>query len=119
VPDEVLLIRMDCSSTRHPQVGRFVHHGHSWVLTGASRQRPGSSFDSGRSRDHGVRTGSFVTAADYPGCPSCKSHSFVRCSRCESLACWGESLPLFHCPTCGASGPVQGTIESLRGTGRD
>jgi len=124
MPHDVLLVRMDCSSTRHPQVARFVRGGEAWILVGVSLQRPGSSFGeagshAGRGPDSPEATGQFLTDQSYAGCPSCGSDAFVRCGRCHELNCWDRSWPRFDCPRCRNSGPVSGEITSLHGSGRD
>ncbi len=121
---EALLVRLDCSSTSHPQVARFVRQGEDWVLAGVSLQRPGSSFgESGGDRPYrGPReeqSGRFLMTDAYPGCPSCGADAFVRCGRCAETSCWDHTWPMFHCPRCGNSGPVEGEITSMHGTGRD
>lgn len=110
----VILVSLTCSSTRHPGVGRFVWHEHSWVLHGVSRQRPGCTLPSS---DGETLSGSFQIPEDYPGCPSCRADNFVRCHMCANLGCWDSSWELFMCPTCGRSGPVSGYIDSISSLG--
>ena len=44
--------------------------------------------------------GNFYSTEDFPGCPYCKSKSFVKCNKCYKLACWnGEAV--IDCPWCG------------------
>jgi hypothetical protein len=124
MPVETLFVRMDCSSTRHPQVARFTWQGQEWALAGVSLQRPGSTFGNSHperpfGRGGPEQSGQFVLGESYRGCPSCGSDSFVRCGRCHELACWDRSWPRFDCPRCGNSGPVSGTIDSVRGSGQD
>lgn len=107
---DVIFVGVACSTTGHPQVGRFVWDGRTWLLVGASRQRPGSILppDGGQEQ-----RGSFDTAPSYPGCPSCGAMAFVRCGRCGQLGCWERSREIFECPHCGNRGPVTETIDSI------
>jgi predicted RNA-binding Zn-ribbon protein involved in translation (DUF1610 family) len=108
---DVFLVNLTCSSTRHPGVGRFVWTGESWVLQAASRQRPHTAIPASDARQ--ARTGTFGVADGYRGCPSCGSTSYVRCGRCEQLACYDYSWPQFSCPTCGITGSVTQGIDSI------
>lgn len=107
---DVLLVSLDCSSSGHPQVGRFTWDGTTWVLVGVSRQRPGASplGEAGQGFH-----GSFAVASGYPGCPSCGASRFVQCGKCARLACWDPSWETYLCPHCGTSGPVGGTIDTI------
>jgi hypothetical protein len=109
-----LFISLVCCHTRNPGVGRFVWTGSYYSLVGASRQRPGSVVpDEGQEQIEAE----FTTAPDYQGCPGCGAGGFVRCGRCLRLACWEDSWEIFHCPRCGNSGPVTGTIDRLSDLG--
>lgn len=111
---QALFISLVCSHTRNPSVGRFVWTGSGYALVAASPQRPGSTTpDEGR----GQIEAEFGTAADYPGCPGCGASGFVRCGQCTKLACWESSWEVFHCPRCGNSGRVTGTIDRLSDMG--
>ena len=62
--------------------------------------------------------GSFQLTPDYPGCPHCGSRSFYQCNGCSSLVCWDGESRWVTCPSCGGSGPLEGTITEMR-TGGD
>ena len=113
--ENVLLVGLTCSSTGHPAVGRFEWDGQAWVLEGASRQRPGSRLPASDSTPS--RHGRFRLAPEYGGCPSCGADSFVRCRVCHELGCWDRTWPLFNCPSCGNSGPVEGYIDFVKPVG--
>jgi hypothetical protein len=83
-------------------------------MVGASRQRPGSEFVGD---DTSSVTGTFMTAADYPGCPSCGASNFATCGKCARLSCYDDTWPEFHCGSCGNSGPITGHIQELRSLG--
>jgi hypothetical protein len=110
--ENILLVSLTCSSTGHPAVGRFEWSNGAWYLTAASRQRPGSVIPEEDARS--ARQGQFMMAAEYPGCPSCRADSYARCWVCHNLACWDRTWPRFDCPSCGRSGPVEGTIDSVK-----
>lgn len=110
---DVFLVSLYCSSTGHPQVGKFTWNGTAWLLVGVSRQRPGTSLPEESGQAGGEHHGSFNTASGYTGCPSCGSSAFVRCGGCARLACWDRTWDIFRCPHCGNSGPVSGNIESI------
>jgi hypothetical protein len=107
-----LLANVTCSSTRHPGVGRFRQVGRDWELVGVSRQRPGSVLPPGGPSTTAAM-GAFTVTKSYPGCPSCHADNFVRCGRCQCLACWDTTWPTFSCPSCGNSGPVEGSITEI------
>jgi predicted RNA-binding Zn-ribbon protein involved in translation (DUF1610 family) len=108
---DTFLVSFTCSSTGHPAVGRFAWLEGSWLLVGASRQRPGTTLPPEDSAQ--TRTGRFGLAADYRGCPTCRADDYVRCGACRQLACYDNSWPMFTCPTCGNGGPVSGGIDSV------
>ncbi len=110
MPEQPILANVTCSATRHPGVGRFGRQGANLELKGVSRQRPDSVLPMSGSQTQATDGGSFTISADYRGCPSCGADNVVRCSRCHQLACWDSSQPVFHCPSCGKSGPVTGVI---------
>lgn len=110
---DVLLVSLDCSSSGHPQVGRFTWDGTTWVLVGVSRQRPGASAPK---ETGGKYQGSFAIADAYSGCPSCGASQFVQCGRCARLACWDPSWATYLCPHCGDSGQVDRTIDAISTT---
>lgn len=112
--ETVLFIGLSCCHTRMPGVGRFVWNGTAYALVAVSRQRPGSTPPV---EPRGQIQAAFVTTPDYPGCPGCGARSFVRCGRCQRLGCWEDSWAIFHCPTCGNSGPVSGVIDRLSDLG--
>ena len=109
-----VLASVTCSSTRHPGVGRFRQVPRGVELVGVSRQRPGAVLPEGS----GLRvTGEIFTGEGYRGCPSCRADSIVRCGACGRLGCWDNSWELFHCPSCGNSGPVGGVITEISSLG--
>jgi hypothetical protein len=109
-----LFVSLVCSSHGQPAVIRFRFDGSVYEAVGASRQRPGSVLPSdGRGAVHG----SFTIASGYAGCPHCGADDFVRCGHCHELGCWDSTWEVFHCPRCGRSGPVEGTIDGLSGLG--
>jgi hypothetical protein len=110
----VIFVALTCSATRHPGVGRFVRDEDGWALQGASRQRPGTTIPASDGR---AASGTFYSADDYAGCPSCAATGFVRCAACSNLGCWDERSTMFTCPTCGRRGPVAGTIDSIASMG--
>jgi hypothetical protein len=115
VNPEVLFVSLVCSHTQAPSVGRFVLSGSSYLLVGASRQRPGSVIPSDHQQQH--IEAQFGTAPGYTGCPGCGADGYVRCGQCHGLGCWDRSWEMFHCPRCGNSGPITGTISDLSDLG--
>jgi hypothetical protein len=111
-----LLANITCSSTRNPGVGRFRRVGPDWELIGVSRQRPGSVLPPSGPSTASAK-GAFVVTEAYRGCPSCHADNLVRCGQCTSLACWDTSWPTFSCPSCGNSGPVEGSITEISSLG--
>lgn len=55
--------------------------------------------------------GSFAIGRDFPGCPSCESNSFFKCS-CGKIACWDEARQV-TCPWCRQVIQLSGAIDSL------
>ena len=49
--------------------------------------------------DRNTITGSFATDPDYPGCPYCKKHGFVRCN-CGKISCYDSANESAHCYWC-------------------
>jgi hypothetical protein len=112
--DEAMFVSMVCSSTSRPAVIRFRWSGQAYEALGASKQRPGSVIPSD---DNGPIRGEFGLGPHYRGCPYCGADNFVHCGRCKELSCYDSSWEVFHCPRCGNSGRVTGTIDSLSGLG--
>jgi hypothetical protein len=110
VSSDVLLVSLYCSSTGHPQVGKFTLEGADWALVGVSRQRPGVAPPREGGRELG---GSFCLSSSYRGCPSCHASSFMQCGRCSRLVCWDPTWERYSCPHCKNSGRVSGTIEKI------
>lgn len=48
-------------------------------------------------------------------CPYCGNDSFVKCGHCHKLTCY-SGYGLFECVSCGRTGEVQGTIDSVEGS---
>lgn len=104
-------IPMTCSRNGQFLMSRFERTEAAWSLVGASVARRSTSEVAGP-RDQ--ITGGIVLDAAYTGCPVCGANSIVRCGRCSELNCWDSTVPQFHCASCGNSGQVSGTIDSLR-----
>ena len=66
--------------------------------------------------DRAEVTGSFGFAPGYPGCPFCKAPGIVRC-RCDMVSCWDGETREVHCPWCGRTSRIEGTIDALRSGG--
>lgn len=109
-----LFVSLICSRDRLPAVMRFLWNGSSYEAVGASRQRPGSVIPAA---GRGQVQAEFTDSVDYTGCPYCGADNFVRCGRCHELSCHDDTWQMFHCPRCGNSGPVMGTIDGLSGLG--
>jgi hypothetical protein len=105
---------MVCSSKGQPAVIRFRWNGDAYGALGASKQRPGSVIPA---NGNGPVRAAFNVTPDYTGCPHCGADNFVRCGRCQELSCYDTSWEIFHCPRCGNSGQVTGTIDSVSGLG--
>lgn len=106
-----MFVSMVCSTHRQPTVIRFKWYGDSYIALGASKQRPGCVIPPGDGV--GAVRAAFGTTPEYPGCPYCGSDGFVRCGRCCELSCHDDTWEIFHCPRCGNSGRITGTIDSL------
>jgi predicted RNA-binding Zn-ribbon protein involved in translation (DUF1610 family) len=111
---EPMFASMVCSSNRQPAVIRFRWTGEAYQALGASKQRPGSVIPSS---GNGAARGAFNVSPEYAGCPHCGADNFVRCGRCRELSCYDTSWEIFHCPRCGNSGRITGTIDSVSGLG--
>lgn len=62
--------------------------------------------------DQSTIAGTFLFAPEFPGCPHCKSLSFVKCN-CQVLSCIPKESNYVRCPSCGLSGSVKGSADSL------
>jgi len=114
LPDSDVLASVTCSSTKHPGVGRFRRVAGGLELVGVSRQRPGSVLPKVAGSNV---SGDLSMDGSYKGCPSCRADNIVRCNACGLLSCWDTSWEMFHCPTCGSSGPVSGQIGEISSLG--
>lgn len=74
-----------------------------WTFTWAFPMSPESIVSEGY--DKTIINDSIETDSSYPGCPYCKSKSFVRCG-CGKINCYdGESAQII-CKFCGEKGTV-------------
>ena len=62
--------------------------------------------------DKSTISGSFRFSDQFPGCPHCKSGSFVKCE-CGSLVCHDGESSTFKCPACGISGAIGGDVTNM------
>jgi hypothetical protein len=53
--------------------------------------------------------GQFEFSHEFPGCPYCKSKSFVLC-QCGNLICYESNARRFKCPKCGTNGTVSDDV---------
>ncbi|MEU7834747.1 MULTISPECIES: hypothetical protein [unclassified Nonomuraea] len=113
----VLILMTRCSRDSHSAFGIRMeeHPGRRWLATWAFTVNPGMAQREGYDRTRAE--GSFEMADDYPGCLACGAGSVVLCSMCDKLGCWDTVTYQFHCPWCGASGRIEGTITQLRAAG--
>jgi hypothetical protein len=51
-------------------------------------------------------------------CPYCQSPDLIKCGNCHTMSCHVDTKKdnTFHCPSCGNSGTISGTISSLDGS---
>jgi hypothetical protein len=112
-PLQVVIVLGRCSRTRHPFGIRFEDKGAgNWVADWAFSVKEKSAHREGY--DRGEIHGSFGFDPAFPGCPSCRAHSFYRCG-CGKVACWDGETRMVHCPWCGMTGTLSGTIDRLAG----
>ncbi|HST85837.1 MAG TPA: hypothetical protein VLL08_29135 [Kineosporiaceae bacterium] len=100
-----------CVVDKQIRLASFRQVGTEWQLSWVDD----SSVPDGDSRrDSAPMSGSFVTAADYPGCPGCSNAGFVRCGSCTGLGCWQPGTKRYHCPHCKVTAQITGSITSIK-----
>lgn len=109
--ETTIFVTITCSHTGHPMVGRMVWDGQAFVLTAASKQRPGSVLP-----DEGgpERRATYRVHPSYQ-CPQCTASGIFQCGQCKSLGCWEDSWQVFTCRNCGHSSRRGGDLQSLAG----
>lgn len=50
--------------------------------------------------------GNIYADPNYPGCPYCKSNSFIVCGGCGKLNCFNDETKSFTCGWCGMTGEI-------------
>lgn len=63
-------------------------------------------------------SGNLWPADEYPGCPHCKSVSFLKCETCGKLSCWTGQEKV-KCPWCGTKGRIMQTDKKMEFGGGD
>lgn len=62
------------------------------------------SLDENRARNEGYDVtkvqGNLYHTEEYPGCPYCRTTSFVQCNICSKLSCWNNEARM-NCLWCG------------------
>ncbi len=82
----------------------------NWIADWAFSIRSGTAKREGY--DKSTISGSFRFSDQFPGCPHCKSRSFVKCA-CGSVVCYDGESSTFRCPVCGISGAIGGDVKNL------
>lgn len=71
----------------------------------------------GRAKSEGYNSadikGMVYPAPEYPGCPYCKTKTFIVCGACGKLNCNNQTGNMFTCGWCGA----QGVLTNYDGAG--
>jgi hypothetical protein len=108
-PLNAKVIMARCSKTKKLYGIRIEQRKKDWVRTWAF------AIDEKRVKHEGFDTntvtGSMNATDDFPGCPYCKSKSFVVCT-CQKIGCWNGVEYYYSCPWCNFKGEV-GTAENI------
>lgn len=117
VQAKVILARCPYESRKNENVFgmRIQKYGLDWQRTWAFKIDMEKAHNEGYDRE--ITTGSFIPAADYPGCPYCGSKTIAQCSCGKSFCVKAErgySLQQIKltCPWCGQTG-MYNAAESL------
>lgn len=83
----------------------------TWLYTWTFRLREQTAEREGYGG--GEIAGTLEMAPEWPGCPHCRSESFVRCGACGKVTCHATSGGSFRCRWCDNRGEISGTIDRL------
>lgn len=105
-----------CKEGRRTYGVRFEKMGDSWKYTWAFPVKEAAAKR--ENYDKTKIVGNIVPDNDYPGCPFCKTMSFVVCN-CGKLSCHNGDVSKFTCNWCGLTGTLGGYDGSGFGSGGD
>jgi hypothetical protein len=110
VPLRVVIVAATCSGTKSPFGIRVERGDAGWSAVWAFRLRP-ARWPEGQPGE--VLRGGISLGIEYPGCPHCGRVSFYKCGTCERIACWSGDEQTVTCPSCGASGTIEGVMDAV------
>lgn len=117
--NEVVFMEIWCEKTRQLFHQRYDFAADDrWALTYGIKDSEfvhiSASQQEGKKK---VNFSNLRTGPQYK-CPYCGNENFVKCGACEKLTCYSGDGE-FECVSCGNTGKVTGTINSLEGTRGD
>ena len=109
----VVIVMSHCSRSSEGFGMRLEEQGYNvWTVDWAFRVPDRLASKEGY--DHTEIKGSFTLDNEYPGCPYCKSWSFILCPYCKKVSCYDGYSSTARCGWCGVNNTVGGCISSLK-----
>lgn len=114
---EAVIALCKCLEGKHTYAVRFEkQHNNSWSYNWAFTIKEKTARHEGY--DATIVSGNIKPSEEYPGCPYCKTNSFIVCD-CGKLTCNNGNYKRFKCPWCGQEGEIVLVDSVTIKSGRD
>lgn len=114
--NQAKIILMKCPEGDKIYGVRIEEYEGDWYRTWAFPLDPKKASREGY--DKNKFSGNLWPADEYPGCPHCRSVSFLKCETCGKLSCW-TGKERVRCPWCGTKGRIMQTDKKMEFGGGD